>query len=282
MPKPYIDLSTLYRTLPPAFSRQEASKLFCGLYTSGSLANLDSQGKGPKTIKLGRKVVYIREDFIEWLEARINEEQGKSSQNNLHSSSHIHTNAHLSSQASSLKKREDNLLLSKKENSLEKIQALYPHLVKGGLTVDVYNNILVAVYENKHTVNVHEALSFAEWELKHNKMRDKAGKPINDLCSWLFRAIGTRGNYRKPEGYLTPEEEQALQKEQDNILENARFEKAQEEKLANEEKRDFETWLMTLSAEKRREIEEQNSKKHPIPPDTFLRLYFKNNIKNKT
>jgi predicted DNA-binding transcriptional regulator AlpA len=32
------------------------------------MANLDSQGRGPKAVKSGRRVAYLREDLVAWLE----------------------------------------------------------------------------------------------------------------------------------------------------------------------------------------------------------------------
>ena len=34
------------------------------------IANLDSEGKGPKRMRIGRKVAYLTEDLLEWLAAR--------------------------------------------------------------------------------------------------------------------------------------------------------------------------------------------------------------------
>lgn len=60
----------LEKTLPPAFARTEVPKLLGGLISAGRLANLDSEGLGPKRINLGRKVGYLRGDFIAWMRSR--------------------------------------------------------------------------------------------------------------------------------------------------------------------------------------------------------------------
>lgn len=67
--------SELERTLPPAFARTEVPRLLGGLISAGRLANLDSEGLGPKRITLGRKVGYLRADFITWMRARSGEAQ---------------------------------------------------------------------------------------------------------------------------------------------------------------------------------------------------------------
>ncbi len=60
----------LEHTLPPVISRSEAYRLLGGLISVGRLANLDSLGKGPPRITLGRKVGYLRSPFIAWMRSR--------------------------------------------------------------------------------------------------------------------------------------------------------------------------------------------------------------------
>lgn len=68
-------LTELERTLPPVIARTEVPRLLGNLISAGRLANLDSQGLGPRTIKIGRKVGYIRNDFIAWMESQSGEAQ---------------------------------------------------------------------------------------------------------------------------------------------------------------------------------------------------------------
>ena len=70
MPNQKIDLSRLHKELPPVFARQEVGRLPGGLISPAYLANLDCLKLGPKSVRIGRKVGYFREDFLEWLEAR--------------------------------------------------------------------------------------------------------------------------------------------------------------------------------------------------------------------
>ena len=52
-------------------AREEIKKFTGGIIHPKTLANLDSQGKGPKgRIKVGRKVAYAVQPFIEWLQQR--------------------------------------------------------------------------------------------------------------------------------------------------------------------------------------------------------------------
>ena len=53
----------------PVFPPSEAAR-FCGLAPS-TLAKLRLGGNGPVYCKLGRRVVYRREDLAAWLETRI-------------------------------------------------------------------------------------------------------------------------------------------------------------------------------------------------------------------
>ena len=65
-----VSFEYLKENLPPIISRDHVPKLLGGVISSKTLANLDSEGKGPKRIRIGRKVAYLREDLIEFLEKR--------------------------------------------------------------------------------------------------------------------------------------------------------------------------------------------------------------------
>lgn len=62
-----MQLSLLENNLPPVIARKDITKYLGGLISRGYLANLDSQGRGPRSIKTGRRVAYLREDLIAWL-----------------------------------------------------------------------------------------------------------------------------------------------------------------------------------------------------------------------
>ncbi len=70
------DLSALTDQLPPIIARNKIDRYLGGLISRGYLQNLDSAGKGPRRIKLGRRVGYMREDLIAWLEERASLEGG--------------------------------------------------------------------------------------------------------------------------------------------------------------------------------------------------------------
>ncbi len=65
-----MDLSNLAPSLPPVISRDCVEKFLGGIISSKTLANLDSLGKGPKRMRVGRKVAYRTEDLLEWLSYR--------------------------------------------------------------------------------------------------------------------------------------------------------------------------------------------------------------------
>lgn len=65
------DLSMIAKDIPPMFGRDEVKRLFGGLIAPGHLANLDCIGEGPPRIRIGRRVGYLREPFLEWLGRRM-------------------------------------------------------------------------------------------------------------------------------------------------------------------------------------------------------------------
>ena len=64
------DFSSLLENLPPIIAHAEIEHYLGGLISRHYLANLNSQGVGPKRFRFGRKVGYKREDLVEWLEKR--------------------------------------------------------------------------------------------------------------------------------------------------------------------------------------------------------------------
>jgi hypothetical protein len=58
----------LLEILPPFFTRQVAVKHLGGLFNNRTLRDLDCKGLGPSSkTRIGRKVVYTRDNFITWL-----------------------------------------------------------------------------------------------------------------------------------------------------------------------------------------------------------------------
>lgn len=69
------DLSELLKTLPPVVPRKDIDRYLGGLVSKGYLANLDSQGLGPKRFISGRHVAYLRSDLVAWLSLRCQTEE---------------------------------------------------------------------------------------------------------------------------------------------------------------------------------------------------------------
>ncbi|SHN72759.1 hypothetical protein [Desulfovibrio litoralis] len=69
-------ISQLSQALPPVIARAHVAELTGGLVSRKTLANEDSLGKGPKDrVRYGQKIAYRREDFIEWLRAKMTSAQ---------------------------------------------------------------------------------------------------------------------------------------------------------------------------------------------------------------
>lgn len=64
-------LKNMLPELPMLLTRKDIEKYFGHLISTRYLANLDSEGRGPKRTRIGRKVAYTREDWAEWLAGRV-------------------------------------------------------------------------------------------------------------------------------------------------------------------------------------------------------------------
>lgn len=59
---------TLAEGLPAIVARQKIGEYLGGLYSARYLANLNSRGLGPRPMRIGRKVVYTKEELLRWLQ----------------------------------------------------------------------------------------------------------------------------------------------------------------------------------------------------------------------
>lgn len=60
-------IEDLRNSLPPLFTRETACKMTGGIFSPRTLSNFDAAGNGPKhKVRMGRRVVYEKEDFIAW------------------------------------------------------------------------------------------------------------------------------------------------------------------------------------------------------------------------
>lgn len=67
-------LQSLRTHLPEILSRKHIAAYFGEFISVKYLANLDYQNKGPKAFRFGgRKVMYYRDDFLNWMDTRLTE-----------------------------------------------------------------------------------------------------------------------------------------------------------------------------------------------------------------
>lgn len=73
MRKEHPLITSLRESLPAVFTRDVAAKHLGGLLAAKTLANYDSRGVGPCVKeRIGKKVIYQRDDFLGWLASRFN------------------------------------------------------------------------------------------------------------------------------------------------------------------------------------------------------------------
>ncbi len=71
-------IESLRLSLPPVFNRRRAQELLGHIISARTLANLDSLKKGPPKMYLSKSVVYERDSFLNWLEPRLSDQEGRS------------------------------------------------------------------------------------------------------------------------------------------------------------------------------------------------------------
>lgn len=65
------NLDILNKTWPEIIARNKIEIFTGGLLSKGHMQNLDSEGKGPRRIKIGKRCGYLREDLVKWLKDRM-------------------------------------------------------------------------------------------------------------------------------------------------------------------------------------------------------------------
>jgi hypothetical protein len=55
-----------------------------------------------------------------------------------------------------------------------------------------------------------QGLTHAEWELTAGKMYDQKGEPVTSPVDWVFTSLARHGYYRRPRGYVSPQEQEEL------------------------------------------------------------------------
>ena len=98
-----------------------------------------------------------------------------------------------------------NLSISQEDMNIQ-----WPNLVRCGFGPGQLAQIEGSLSRvGKPTDRIVQGLDHLEYELANDQLRDKAGQPVSDPCSWAFRALAQNGYYRRPKGYVSPEEQAA-------------------------------------------------------------------------
>ncbi len=67
-----IFFDRLHDELPPVFTREFAAEKTGNIFSAKTLSNIDSSGTGPSVkVRIGKKVGYERESFIQWLKNKV-------------------------------------------------------------------------------------------------------------------------------------------------------------------------------------------------------------------
>lgn len=147
----------------------------------------------------------------------------------------------------------------------ERIALTWPNLARSGFGPDQLAQIGQALAElGKSADKIMQSLDHAEWELERDQMRDKDGQPVADPCSWVFRSLARTGYYRRPKGYVSPEEQAAKDAEAEA--------KAVTVARQSAEQAQFETWRDGLSSDELADA----MRGHPGgPKDAWLKTAWK-------
>lgn len=175
-----------------------------------------------------------------------------------------------------------NLSFSSEEDAsslaIRKLEALteddlafhWPNLAKVGFgTCQIRQIIGHLTKVNIGLEKVIQGLNHAEWELETGDMRDKSGAPVVSPLDWVFTSLSRNGYYRRPAGYVSPQEQAEL-----DAAEEA---KRRTEACEVRQKAEFDAWSAVLLPEERVAITAPPGA-FPMPEDTALRLHFKSHV----
>jgi hypothetical protein len=181
------------------------------------------------------------------------------------------------------KKDRENLSISSAEierrKAIRGLEALteddiahhWPHLAKAGFGTCQIRQIVERLAQvNISAEKVMQGLTHAEWELETGNMRDRSLAQVTSPVDWVFRSLSTKGYYRKPKGYISPQE----QTERDAAEEAGRIAEARKAR----KEAAFDAWLTDLPPKERTAITSPPDGKFPMPGDTALRLHFSEHI----
>lgn len=176
-----------------------------------------------------------------------------------------------------------NLSISSEEdenaNAIRKLEALteddlayhWANLAREGFGTCQIRQIIERLAQvNIGAEKVIQGLTYVEWELETGGMRTKTGDPVASPVNWVFSSLSKNGSYRRPTGYVSPQEQTEL-----DAAEEARRIAAARKARKNAE---FDAWLVELLPEEHTAITASPNGKLPMPEDTALRLHFKSHV----
>lgn len=147
----------------------------------------------------------------------------------------------------------------------------WPKLATAGVGVSLIEQAVAALRKlGKSMDKIIEGLDHAEWELEHGTMFDKEGRQVADPASWVFRALATNGSYRRPKGYVSPEEQKLL-----DATEEANRRKAALEIWLVQE---FELWRNMLAPDEIEGLLPQPKPSEPSIRESLLRAHFRKHV----
>ena len=141
----------------------------------------------------------------------------------------------------------------KKDKPAEELSGLCPTLCAAGFSRSHLTRILAALARQGLDIEaVWTGLRYAEWELAHEQMLDRAGQPVASPVDWVYKSLVSDGTYRIPKGYVSPAERQRRQAEEEMHREREAQEKlrrVREEQEALELQRQADTLFEALLRE---------------------------------
>ncbi|NDV24857.1 hypothetical protein [Desulfovibrio sp. JC022] len=136
---------------------------------------------------------------------------------------------------------------------------------------------------DESVADIENSLHAVEWELEHDTFPEAHKGP----CNYLFATLKSKGTWRKPVGFQTPNEQilANMEKEKTVIRKIEKLEKQQtkEAKLAGQDEK-FEKWLAAQTPE---ELTQIDGRCCPTPPKTdqskrtWRKFYWNKNINRK-
>ena len=171
----------------------------------------------------------------------------------------------------------ENLSISSHKEKLEAlteedIAFHWPELFRSGFGTAQVRQIIQRREQVCETLTtILQGLTYAEWEIAHQSMKDGKGKAVEDPRSWVFHILASQGYYPRPSSYVSPKE----QAERDRELSLKRELEACEARMEAE----ADSWAANLTPDEREAILGPKDGTRPsIPPSVRLRMHFKAEI----